>query len=309
MVAEVSWVWNVFDAQCQRGMRQGEFVFSRFYRGKSWPTGRHMPPCSNRRRQPLLFATTSPLIARFGAEFFGSLPSDPGVYFFYDGAGRLLYIGQSGCLKHRLRSYRHVDPDRHPRRTLRLIQRTVDIQWRVCATAAEALATEAVLLLEHRPPFNRAGVWPSAAWWLGVKDISGWLHLELKRESEGAPTGQNYGPLPGNFRAVFGPLARCLYHGMHPSSKWWDFPVGLLNPWPASCQSWRLPPEADRLWSGLGSFVETGCQDYLSLLAKSVAAADHQEFWGEQIKYLQKFSAAQIRRRPESTHRQVPTGT
>ena len=90
MVAEVSWVWNVFYAQFQRGIRQGEFVFSRFYRGRSWPTGRHMPPCSNRRHQPLLFATTSPLIARFGAEFFGSLPSDPGVYFFYDGAGRLL---------------------------------------------------------------------------------------------------------------------------------------------------------------------------------------------------------------------------
>ena len=69
---------------------------------------------SSRRRQPLLFATASPLVARFGADFFGSLPTDPGVYFFYDEGGKLLYIGQSGCLKHRLGSYRHVDPDRHP---------------------------------------------------------------------------------------------------------------------------------------------------------------------------------------------------
>ena len=66
------------------------------------------------RRQPLLFATASPLVARFGADFFGSLPTDLGVYFFYDEGGKLLYIGQSGCLKHRLGSYRHVDPDRHP---------------------------------------------------------------------------------------------------------------------------------------------------------------------------------------------------
>ena len=31
-----------------------------------------------------------------------------------------------------------------------------------------------------------------------------------------------------------------IYHGMHPASQWWDFPVGLLNPWPAPCQSWRF---------------------------------------------------------------------
>ena len=256
-----------------------------------------MAAASSHRRQPLLFATPSPLVTRLGAEFFGSLPAEPGVYCFYDETGKLLYIGQSGCLKNRLGSYRHVDPDRHPRRTLRLIQRTADIQWAVCGTPAEAVAMEAALLLEHRPPFNRAGVWPSSAWWLAVREEGGWLHLELTREPEGAQTGEHYGPLPGSFRAVFGPLARCLYLGMHPASRWWDFPVGLLNPWPAPCQSWRLTPEAAHLLAGLGSFVETGCQDFLSAMTRTVAAAAHQEFWAEQIEPLEKFSAAQIRRR------------
>ena len=117
-----------------------------------------MAAASSRRRQPLLFVIASPLITRLGAEFFALLPAEPGVYFFYDEGGKLLYIGQSGCLKNRLSSYRHVDPDWHPRRTLRLIQRTAAIQWRVCACTAEAVAMEAALLLEHRPPFNRAGV-------------------------------------------------------------------------------------------------------------------------------------------------------
>jgi hypothetical protein len=57
---------------------------------------------------------------------------------------------------------------------------------------------------------------------------------------------------PGSFRAVFGPLTRCLFLGMPPASKWWDFPVGLLNPWPSPCQSWLLPPEGDHLRAGLG---------------------------------------------------------
>lgn len=292
--------------------RGKQFIFER----KNLPTGElevmvgltRMVVSPSRRRQPLLFATVSPLTARFGADFFGSLPAEPGVYFFYDEAGRLLYIGQSGCLKHRLGSYRHVDPDRHPRRTLRLIQRIMEIQWKVCATAAEALAMEAGLLLEHRPPFNRAGVWPSATWWLAVKHEEGRLHLDLTREPEGGPTTELYGPLPGNFQGVFGPLARCLYHGMHPSAQWWDFPVGLLKPWPAPCQSWPLPPEADHLRTGLGCFVETGCPEYLSRLTKSLAQADNQAFWAEQIEHLEKYSAAQLRRRAEGAHHPVPTG-
>ena len=73
----------------------------------------------------------------------------------------------------------------------------------------------------------------------------------------------------------------------------------LLNPWPAPCQSWRLPPEAGHLRAGLGSFVETGCQDYLGRLVKSVTAADHWEFWAGQIEQLEKFSAAQLRHHPE----------
>jgi hypothetical protein len=76
--------------------------------------------------------------------------------------------------------------------------------------------------------------------------------------------------------------------------------VGLLNPRPSPCQSWRLPPEGDHLWAGLGSFVETGCSNFLSAPAHSVAAAgSHQEFWAEQIEQLEKFCSAQIRRRSE----------
>ena len=86
--------------------------------------------------------------------------------------------------------------DRHPRRTLHLIQSTAGIQSKGCATAAKAVAME-------------------AAWWLAIKDDVGWLPLKLSRE----PEGEHYAPLPGNFRAVFGPMARCLFLGMRPASK------------------------------------------------------------------------------------------
>src|SRR5687768_17536708 len=70
-----------------------------------------------RLRHPLLFVTSGPLTARLGAAFFKSVPPGPGVYFFYDGGGRLLYIGQSHNLRRRIGSYRFVNAERHARRT------------------------------------------------------------------------------------------------------------------------------------------------------------------------------------------------
>jgi hypothetical protein len=54
-------------------------------------------------RKPLkLFHIENPLTVWLGAEFFRSLPSVPGVYFFYGREGELLYIGQSLDLRARI---------------------------------------------------------------------------------------------------------------------------------------------------------------------------------------------------------------
>lgn len=128
-----------------------------------------MDPAPSSFRQLKLFSTESPLITRLGVDFFRALPGKPGVYFFHDDTGKLLYIGQSADLKARLGSYRHVTPEKNPKRTLRLIHRTHRIQWKTCLSAREAIELEAALLIEHRPPFNRAGVWQGEPWWLRIE--------------------------------------------------------------------------------------------------------------------------------------------
>ena len=110
-------------------------------------------------QQLKLFNIENPLSVRLGSDFFRSLPSVPGVYFFYGKDGELLYIGQSLDLKVRIGSYRHVAPEKNPKRTMKLVHRIARIEWKGCATQAEAIELERVLLLDHRPPFNRAGVW------------------------------------------------------------------------------------------------------------------------------------------------------
>jgi excinuclease UvrABC nuclease subunit len=124
----------------------------------------------------------------------------------------LLYIGQSNDLRARVGSYRHVTPEQHPKRTLRLVSKIAHIQWEVCATAIEAVERERVLLLEHRPPFNRAGVWKGDPWWLKAEASGGRLWIELSRE----PNELLFGPFPPAFRYVFGSLVRCVYRLTYP---------------------------------------------------------------------------------------------
>lgn len=72
----------------------------------------------------------------------------------------------------------------------------VKIVWKECATPEDAIELERSLLLEHRPPFNRAGVWKVDPWWLKIEATTDRLNLELVREECGTS------PLPSSFRYV-----------------------------------------------------------------------------------------------------------
>jgi hypothetical protein len=247
---------------------------------------------SSRRRQPLLLQTDGPWASRFGAGFFHALPPLPGVYFFYDSAAGLLYLGQSGCLRDRIGSYRHVDPDRHPRRILRLIQRTCRIEWRLCASAAEAVALETALLLEHRPPFNRAGVWPAAEAWLG------------NHQGPEAGPGDWIGPLPGRFRSAFASLTRCLFRVMNPDAGWWDFPSGLLGPDPGPVYAWRSSGGSEEWLSLLRKFLREGCPEFLARLPERLTGPELpdpvREFWTGQLEHLEALERTLVRQRNEA---------
>ncbi len=80
------------------------------------------------------------------------LPTQPGVYFYYDKNGKIIYIGKAKVLKNRVKSYFTGTPDSP--KTARLIARIWDLQTLVTRTEVEALLTEANLIKQHRPRFN-----------------------------------------------------------------------------------------------------------------------------------------------------------
>jgi hypothetical protein len=101
-----------------------------------------------------------------------------------------------------------------------LVSRIAVIDVQTCDTPEEAVELERILLLAHRPPFNRAGVWQGNPWWLRVATQKGRLHLDLNQIQNGL------GPLPPAFRYVFGTLVRCLYRIDFPSQAIADYPHG-----------------------------------------------------------------------------------
>ena len=239
----------------------------------------------NSARQLKLFHLENPLSARLGNEFFRALPVSPGVYFFYDSEGQLLYIGQSNNLRARIGSYRHVTPEKNPKRSLRLVSRIIRIEWEICETAEEAIKRESVLLLEHHPPFNRAGVWKGDPWWLKAEASDGVLHLELKREEDG------FGPLPSAFRFIYGSLVRCLYRLNFPELCVSKYPHGIMDIRVPLELSLALPTSKETLQLLLAciSGQPSALLEKLAVLPVSVSAM-HEEYWQQEEEGIQKYA-------------------
>jgi DNA polymerase-3 subunit epsilon len=108
-----------------------------------------------------LFPPPKPLVERFGKEFFHQLPEQSGVYLMCGEREGVLYVGSAKNLKKRLAAYRVSNPERFPRRIIRLLNEVRRIEFDVCASEASARDREEQLICTLLPKFNRAGkVWP-----------------------------------------------------------------------------------------------------------------------------------------------------
>lgn len=81
----------------------------------------------------------------------GALPDNPGVYFYYDVKGELLYIGKATSLKKRVGSY---FTKAHDARIGELVHRIARIDYIEVPTVIEALVLEANQIRAHQPPYN-----------------------------------------------------------------------------------------------------------------------------------------------------------
>ena len=92
------------------------------------------------------------------------VPSAPGVYLFRGPREEVLYVGTSGDLHRRVRSYFTAGERRRRVREMVALAERVDTV--VCAHALEASVRELRLIAAHQPPYNRRSRQLHRAWWV-----------------------------------------------------------------------------------------------------------------------------------------------
>jgi predicted GIY-YIG superfamily endonuclease len=143
--------------------------------------------------QRLLFPDPRPLVETLGLDFFRSAPQCPGVYLMRSQADEVLYVGKAKNLRKRLTHYRVANPDRKPRRHLRLLRAVSRIELQECADESAALARESELLRHFRPRFNRALTWVGSPRFLSWRMAAAGLELTVMQAID--PDWNGYGPI------------------------------------------------------------------------------------------------------------------
>src|SRR5579863_7869196 len=83
----------------------------------------------------------------------GSLPAEPGVYLFRDALGKVLYVGKSGSLRNRVKSY-FLESRWMDAKTGSLVREIAELDYIVVDNEREALALENSLIKQYKPKFN-----------------------------------------------------------------------------------------------------------------------------------------------------------
>ena len=87
------------------------------------------------------------------------LPTNPGVYQYFDKNGNLLYIGKAKVLKNRVKSYFNFTPQLRPSHRLsprihKMISEVQTLEWIVVPNENDALILENSLIKQLKPKYN-----------------------------------------------------------------------------------------------------------------------------------------------------------
>lgn len=193
--------------------------------------------------QMLLFPDPRPLVERLGRDFFLQAPERPGVYLMRDAVDTVLYVGKAKNLRKRLGSYRVANPDRMPRRHLRMLRLVARIELQECSDESSALARESELLGSLKPRFNRAGTWPGSPRCFAWRRNGENLELAVTETPEDG--WQAFGPLGRGAVILRAVLVRLLWVAIHPGRGFVGLPTGWGQGRLEDCTTIHSGPKTD----------------------------------------------------------------
>jgi predicted GIY-YIG superfamily endonuclease len=177
--------------------------------------------------QLLLISDPRPLDKSLGKKFFKNAPKRAGVYLMRDANDKVLYIGKAKNLRQRIRNYRIANPDKMPRRHLKMVRQVARIEFQLCYDEAAALKRESNLIRTIKPRFNRAGVWPGKTRFIVWRLTQN--HLELAITEVPEPTWRRFGGTVGISRYLHQSLSRLLWLASNPARTYAELPAGWMQ--------------------------------------------------------------------------------
>ena len=118
------------------------------------------------------------------------IPEEPGVYYFHNHAGGIIYIGKSRNLYRRVMS--HFSGGR-TRREMQIMQETADISWEETGSELVALLLESAEIKQHLPVYNRAQRRKGRQ--VGIfshRDEKGYIRFSIRAIGEGETPLQSF---------------------------------------------------------------------------------------------------------------------
>ncbi|MDW8333575.1 MAG: GIY-YIG nuclease family protein, partial [Bacteroidia bacterium] len=111
---------------------------------------------------------------------FQNLPEEPGVYYFLDDDGRVIYVGKSVNIRERVRS--HFGNDHRSRKALSMKLKTADILYEKTGSELAALLLESAEIQRYKPLFNVQGKRSGAGYGIfHYTDQNGYLRLTIQK--------------------------------------------------------------------------------------------------------------------------------
>lgn len=225
-----------------------------------------------------------------------SVPSDPGVYRFFNASGTVIYVGKAKNLKNRLNSYFQKNL---LEKTYRMVNEAVRVDWTIVNTEVEALQLEFTWIKTENPKYNIQFKDDKSYPYLAVSLSDDYPRLFISRAKK-RPGVKYFGPyahawaLRSSFDVIqkLYPIRSCTDSNFSRAVKSKrQCLLGDIGKCSAPCVSWVSKEEHLEIAKKLVKFVDTSSGDIAATLSKEMEEASEREEFEQAARIRDQISA------------------
>ncbi len=235
-----------------------------------------------------------------------NLPSDPGVYRFFDKDEKVIYVGKAKNIKNRLNSY---FGNNLQIKTRRMVNTAVRVDWTLVKTEVEALQLEFTWIKQYNPDFNVQFKDDKSYPYLAIDLKSEFPRLFISR-SKKIPEVRYFGPyshawaLRSTFETLIKiyPVRTCSESNFASAVRTKrQCLLGDIGKCAAPCVNWVTQDEHKKLATDLVSFLEKSPEEISVRIEKEMQEASQAQEYEKAAKLRDQLEA--INKAYESTDR------